>query len=139
MSRAHLFDTMDNTHQILEGAVFGKATAAEHQENVAKTQSAFDRPHFVSPEAGRSRRNSLGKGFDDANMAMTLPDKTHLEIFDDPAAEDNTIDDIAPGWFVWLVAATASIAGSLFGCETPQRNREDSYGPSLTFAQTTQG
>jgi len=127
---------MDNTHQILEGAVFGKATAAEHQENVANTQSAFDRPHFVSPEAGRSRRNSLRKGFDDANMAMTFPDKTHLEISD---AEDNTIDDIAPGWFVWLVAATASIAGSLFGCETPQGNQEDSHGPSLTFAQTTQG
>ena len=30
----------------------------------------------------------------------------------------NSIDGIGAGWFVWLVSATASIAGSLFGYDT---------------------
>lgn len=61
------------------------------------------------------RRGSTGTGrrrssFDQANLSMVLPDKTHL-------AEDNTndsIEEIPVSWFVWLVAFTASVAGSLF-------------------------
>jgi SP family myo-inositol transporter-like MFS transporter 13 len=36
----------------------------------------------------------------------------------DDASDSNSIDDIGAGWFVWLVAFTASIAGSLFGYDT---------------------
>jgi SP family myo-inositol transporter-like MFS transporter 13 len=46
---------------------------------------------------------------------MVFPDTTHLEVSDD---EGDSIDDIAVSWFVWLVALTASIAGSLFGYDT---------------------
>jgi len=48
---------------------------------------------------------------------MIVPDATHLEIYDDSLQEDS-IDDIATSWFVWLVAFTASIAGALFGYDT---------------------
>jgi len=44
-------------------------------------------------------------------MAMVFPDSTHVEVSDDEMGR-NSIDDIATSWFVWLVAATASIAGS---------------------------
>ncbi|KAL4790305.1 general substrate transporter [Aspergillus venezuelensis] len=38
---------------------------------------------------------------------------------DPPQTEtDNSIEDIATSWFVWLVALTASIAGGLFGYDT---------------------
>jgi SP family myo-inositol transporter-like MFS transporter 13 len=46
---------------------------------------------------------------------MVFPDTTHLEVSDD---EGDSIDDIAVSWFVWLVALTASFAGSLFGYDT---------------------
>ncbi|KAL4901063.1 hypothetical protein BDW74DRAFT_187914 [Aspergillus multicolor] len=39
----------------------------------------------------------------------------HLEY---DQATDDSIEDIATSWFVWLVAFTASIAGSLFGYDT---------------------
>jgi SP family myo-inositol transporter-like MFS transporter 13 len=42
---------------------------------------------------------------------------SHLEVYDD-SLPDNSIDDIATSWFVWLVAFTASIAGALFGYDT---------------------
>lgn len=48
---------------------------------------------------------------------MVVPDATHLEVYDD-SLQDNSIDDIATSWFVWLVAFTASIAGALFGYDT---------------------
>jgi len=60
----------------------------------------------------RERRRS---SFDQANLAMVLPDKTHL------TAELNrfdTIEELPTSWFVWLVAFTASVAGSLFGYDT---------------------
>jgi len=61
------------------------------------------------------RRGSTGTGrrrssFDQANLSMVLPDKTHL-------AEDGThdsIEEVPVSWFVWMVAFTASVAGSLF-------------------------
>lgn len=69
------------------------------------------------------RRDSTGTGrrrssFDQAKLDMILPDKTHL-------AEGTTMDsieDMPVSWFVWLVAFTASVAGSLFV-----------GGPSLSF------
>ncbi|KAK5955243.1 hypothetical protein OHC33_003924 [Knufia fluminis] len=65
------------------------------------------------------RRDSTGTGrrrssFDQAKLDMILPDKTHL-------AEGTTMDsieDMPVSWFVWLVAFTASVAGSLFGYDT---------------------
>lgn len=111
---------MDNTHHVLEGQVTEKAYKAEHIEGGARrgsvTQDAFNRRHSVSSSTG-GRRNSLAKNFDHANVAMVIPDKTHVEISDDVASDSNAIDNIAVSWFVWIVAATASIAGSLFGYE----------------------
>jgi len=112
---------MDTTHQQLEGKVGNAqhhetATGYESAPNV--TQSAFNRRHSVaSVDAQQNRRDSLRKGsFDAANLAMVLPDKTHVEVYDDVDPE-NDIDNIV-SWFVWLVAITASIAGSLFGYDT---------------------
>lgn len=58
------------------------------------------------------------KSFDATNTQMVFPVGNHLEISDDESATSNSIDDIGAGWFVWLVATTASIAGSLFGYDT---------------------
>ncbi|KAL4913055.1 hypothetical protein BDW62DRAFT_205940 [Aspergillus aurantiobrunneus] len=41
----------------------------------------------------------------------------HLEYTQEPTTDDS-IEDIAPSWFVWLVALTASTAGGLFGYDT---------------------
>lgn len=79
------------------------------------TRASFDRRHSAS--VPRSRRESIRKSFDGANIAMVMPDSTHVEMSDDDMG-GNSIDDIATSWFVWLVAATASIAGSLFGYDT---------------------
>ncbi|KAL2441233.1 Myo-inositol transporter 1 [Exophiala dermatitidis] len=79
------------------------------------TRASFDRRHSAS--VPRSRRDSIRKSFDDTNLAMVMPDSTHVEMSDDDMGS-NSIDDIATSWFVWLVAATASIAGSLFGYDT---------------------
>lgn len=59
---------------------------------------------------GQERRRS---SFDSANLKMVLPDKTHLA-----EVTDDSIEDIPTSWFVWLVAFTASVAGSLFGYDT---------------------
>lgn len=111
---------MDTTHQTLES----KVGAAQHQENAPVVQSAFNRRHSVgsvdadgNEKTRRGSIESLKKNFHSANIAMTTPDLTHLEVLDDTSPE-NSIDDIAVSWFVWLVSATASIAGSLFGYDT---------------------
>lgn len=83
------------THKALEARVVEKATNAEHNEE------------------RRPSTSSMKKHFDHTNISMVLPDKTHLEIANEDSGK--SIDDIAPGWFVWLVAFTASIAGALFG------------------------
>lgn len=64
----------------------------------------------ASSTSGGRRRSS----FDQANLAMVLPDKTHTV----GTSDDDSIEDIAVSWFVWIVAFTASVAGSLFGYDT---------------------
>ena len=99
-----------------------KTAAYQHNERSTRRASvqndAFDRRHSQTL-APRSRRESIRKSFDLANEAMVFPDNTHVEISDaDMYAQGNSIDDMGAGWFVWLVAATASIAGALFGYDT---------------------
>lgn len=65
--------------------------------------------HNEYPSSQR-RRSS----FDQAALAMVLPDKTHgIEI-----TKNDSIEELPTSWFVWLVAFTASVAGSLFGYDT---------------------
>jgi hypothetical protein len=78
------------------------------------TKQSFDRRHSASYAAPGSRRDSIRKSFDRTNLQMMPLDTTHIEMSDDDMGK-NSIDDISPSWFVWLVAFTASIAGSLFG------------------------
>ncbi|CAK3996012.1 MFS transporter, SP family, myo-inositol:H+ symporter [Lecanosticta acicola] len=89
---------MDSTHQTLEAHVAEKSMGAEHNEG------------------RRLSVSSIKKNFEHTNIAMVPGDKTHLDLQDDVTGQ--SIDDISPSWFVWLVAATASIAGSLFGYDT---------------------
>jgi SP family myo-inositol transporter-like MFS transporter 13 len=77
------------------------------------TRASFDRRHSASTPG--SRRDSIRKSFDKANLAMVFPDSTHLEVSDDGEGD---IDQLKGSWFVWLTAATASIAGFLFGYDT---------------------
>lgn len=85
------------------------------------TEIAFNRRLSHDDSTARERRGSMSsvtkKDFDHANLSMVEADVTHLEMLDD-TTEANTIDDIATSWFVWLVALTSSIAGSLFGYDT---------------------
>src|ERR1700761_9643721 len=81
------------------------------------TRQSFDRRHSASFAAPTSRRESIRKSFDRTNLHMVPLDATHVEMSDDDLGK-NSIDDISPSWFVWLVALTASIAGSLFGYDT---------------------
>ncbi|KAE8414681.1 general substrate transporter [Aspergillus pseudocaelatus] len=46
------------------------------------------------------------------------PDSVRVEYDARNNAHDDSIEDIATSWFVWLVALTASIAGGLFGYDT---------------------
>ena len=78
---------------------------------------AFNRRNSVDSADRRPSISSIKKNFDHANASMIVPDATHLEVYDD-SLQDNSIDDIATSWFVWLVAFTASIAGALFGYDT---------------------
>jgi MFS transporter, SP family, solute carrier family 2 (myo-inositol transporter), member 13 len=47
---------------------------------------------------------------------MVMPDVTHVEITDETA--DDSIEAVGGGWFVWMVAFAASVAGALFGYDT---------------------
>ena len=82
-------------------------------------QVNFDKRN--SFQAYNDRRGSIRKSFDNANLAMVAPDATHVEISHDLTDSNGNIqniDDLPTSWFVWMVAATASIAGSLFGYDT---------------------
>jgi hypothetical protein len=85
----------------------------EHRERRKTSIAAsFDRRHSALPS-----RASIGrKSFDTANLAMVFPDATHTEVNDDEA--DASIENVRTGAFVWLVAITASLGGSLFGYDT---------------------
>ncbi|KAK5701145.1 hypothetical protein LTR17_022867 [Elasticomyces elasticus] len=107
---------MDNTHWVVEGKI---QQDAQHHEGrrTSLPQDAFNRRHSVSSST-TGRRDSLSKNFEKANIAMVVPDHTHLEMTDDEISSGQSIDNISPSWFVWLVALTASIAGALFGYDT---------------------
>ncbi|KAK3629552.1 hypothetical protein LTR56_017981 [Elasticomyces elasticus] len=107
---------MDNTHWVVEGKL---QEDAQHHEGrrTSLPQDAFNRRHSVSSSM-TGRRDSLSKNFEKANIAMVVPDHTHLEMTDDEISSGQSIDNISPSWFVWLVALTASIAGALFGYDT---------------------
>src|ERR1700754_3631446 len=97
-----------------------KAVSYEHHERAGRqgsvSQDAFNRRASASLEPPRNRRESIRKSFDNSNLAMVFPDKTHLEMTDtDVTDPSNSIEDMGAGLYVWLVPATASIAGSLFG------------------------
>jgi len=112
--------TFDNTHQTFEQKI---ADQAQHHERAPVMHSAFNRRHSLvasadePPQRRRSSIAAMKASFDASNIAMTFPIGHHLEMTDD-ASKANDIDDIGAGWFVWLVAFTASIAGSLFGYDT---------------------
>ncbi|RMY61821.1 hypothetical protein D0863_11158 [Hortaea werneckii] len=105
---------MQNTHYSLEEKIADQATHLENTGPLPISHEAFNRRNSL-PDG--SRRNSLSKNFDHAASAMVINDKTHVEVSDE-VLPDNDIDNIAVSWFVWLVAATASIAGALFGYDT---------------------
>ncbi|KAI6815294.1 general substrate transporter [Hortaea werneckii] len=105
---------MQNTHCSLEEKIADQASHFENTGAQSISHEAFNRRNSL-PDG--SRRNSLSKNFDHAASAMVINDKTHVEVSDE-VLPDNDIDNIAVSWFVWLVAATASIAGALFGYDT---------------------
>jgi len=82
--------------------VFDEKHATVHHEDFKQ-----DARRSSITGAGGRRKSS----FDSANLNMVLPDKTHG--FAD-ANIDDSIEDIPISWFVWMVAFTASVAGSLF-------------------------
>lgn len=85
------------------GVTSDKSAEAQHHEysNKERRRSSF----------AERRRSS----FDAANLAMILPDGTHTVGTNDT---DDSIENTPVSWFVWLVATTASVAGSLFGYDT---------------------
>lgn len=115
---------VDRDHMAYEQAVQEKNEKFQHLEvpparrsslgHDSTLRASFDRRNSASAPA--SRRESIRRSFDKANLAMVLPDYTHVEVNDDESAQD--IDNIAVSWYVWLISATASIAGSLFGYDT---------------------
>lgn len=111
----------DSNHPIEQKKIEEKPASYQHREIAGGRRSvsraSFNRRHSLTVPTPTSRRASLRQSFDNSNLAMVFPDKTHLEVADDSDTE-NSIEDISTSWFVWLVAATASIAGSLFGYDT---------------------
>ena len=73
----------------------------------------FDLKESVVEHAEHGRYSTTGSrrsSFDRANLSMVMPDKTHLA----ETSGDDSIEDLPVSWFVWMVAFTASVAGSLF-------------------------
>jgi hypothetical protein len=98
---------------MLKQVLLSPDAETEHQERRKTSIAAsFDRRHSALPS-----RAAIGrKSFDTANLAMVFPDATHTEVNDDEA--DASIENVKTGAFVWLVAVTASLGGSLFGYDT---------------------
>jgi hypothetical protein len=99
-------------HLAVQNTSSSTSNDPEQPESIASTEVILE---LTSITAKGHRRGSTGTGrrrssFDQANLSMVLPDKTHL-------AEDSThdsIEEVPVSWFVWMVAFTASVAGSLF-------------------------
>lgn len=98
---------------ILKQDLLSADAQTEHRERRQTSISAsFNRRHSALPSRGAIGR----KSFESANLAMVFPDATHTEVNDDEA--DASIENVRTGAFVWLVAITASLGGSLFGYDT---------------------
>ncbi|KIX04788.1 uncharacterized protein Z518_05659 [Rhinocladiella mackenziei CBS 650.93] len=92
------------------------AQTEDSQPNTTDEKSRYE--HHENDDQGHSsRRESLRKSLDKSNLVMGLDLGTEIQVSYEEM-NHNSIDDIASSWFVWLVAATASIAGSLFGYDT---------------------
>ena len=99
------------------------------------SRDAFDRR--VSQSLLEKPRAFSRSSFSNTHLSMIAPDVTHLEVTDD-CGESNSIDDMGAGWYVWLCAITASIAGSLFGYDTGIISAVLVYlGTSLNGRETT--
>lgn len=72
-------------------------------------------------DSGDGRRNSDGSKDEKAEHIESSHDVGYIEKIDAAANIENiatSIDNLPISWFVWLVAATASTAGMLFGYDT---------------------
>jgi hypothetical protein len=111
---------MDRDGQVLESKVMqsqpkdhGLAQHYERRRQSSVVVDGFNRRHS---QISTAKRGSFTvASFEKSNIAMVFPDKTNLEVDD---SDEDTIEDTKTSWFVWLVAFTASIAGSLFGYDT---------------------
>jgi hypothetical protein len=111
---------MDRDQQVLESKVVqlqpkehGQAEHYERRRQSSVVVDGFNRRHS---QVSTAKRGSFTvASFEKSNIAMVFPDKTNLEVDD---SDEDSIEDTKTSWFVWLVAFTASIAGSLFGYDT---------------------
>jgi len=111
---------MDRDHQVLESKVMqsqpkehGQAEHYERRRQSSIVVDGFNRRHS---QVSTAKRGSFTvASFEKSNIAMVFPDKTNLEVDD---SDEDSIEGTKTSWFVWLVAFTASIAGSLFGYDT---------------------
>ena len=111
---------MDRDQQVLESKIMqsqpkehGQAEHYERRRQSSVVVDGFNRRHS---QVSTAKRGSFTvASFEKSNIAMVFPDKTNLEVDD---SDEDSIEDTKTSWFVWLVAFTASIAGSLFGYDT---------------------
>jgi MFS transporter, SP family, solute carrier family 2 (myo-inositol transporter), member 13 len=111
---------MDRDQQVLESKVVqlqpkehGQAQHYERRRQSSVVVDGFNRRHS---QISTAKRGSFTvASFEKSNIAMVFPDKTNLEVDD---SYEDSIEDTKTSWFVWLIAFTASIAGSLFGYDT---------------------
>jgi len=93
------------------GVTYDEAARTPQRGSIAR--ASFNANHAVLPTG---RKGSFTRAsFDKANSMMVFPDATHVEVTDEDTED---IEKVGSSFFVWLVALTASIAGSLFGYDT---------------------